>query len=344
VKRLPLLLFILLPIVTQSAERPPSRIAFGSCIKQSNPQPIWNTIVESEPDLFLFIGDNIYGDSIEIDVLRSKWQQLGANPGYQKLKQTCPILATWDDHDYGWNDAGAEYPLKDGSQDLFLDFFDEPKDSARRKQKGIYDSKIIGPKEMEVQIILLDTRYHRSKLRKGRNMEERGEGRSGPYLPDKSPTKTMLGAEQWKWFEQQLRKPARLRIIASSIQLVSNEHRWEKWGNLPHERDRFFELLRKTEANGVIVISGDRHTAEISRIDAGLGYPLYDITSSSLNQSHIWRSEMNPHRIGGMFYEENFGIVSIDWSEADPIVRVQIRDMKGRVAIQTRHRLSELNR
>lgn len=342
--RLPLLLFVLVPLVIESADKPLSRIAFGSCVKQSNPQPIWKTVVESNPDLFLFIGDNIYGDAMEAEILQTKWQQLGKNQGFQNLKRTCPILATWDDHDYGWNDAGREYPLKRESQKLFLDFFDEPADSPRRKRAGIYDAKIIGPEGMSVQIILLDTRYHRSKLRKGRNLVERGEGITGTYLPDSDPAKTMLGEAQWKWFEQQLKQPAQLRIIASSIQLISNQHRWEKWGNLPRERERFFELLHKTKANGVIVISGDRHTAEISKLDIGLGYPLYDITSSSLNQSHVWRSELNPDRIGGMYYDENFGMISIDWSESDPTVRLQIRDMKGRIAIQTHHALSELNR
>ena len=336
------LLTILWAEILQGADVPVSRIAFGSCAKESNPQPIWNTIVHADPDLFLFIGDNIYGDSMEAEVLKSKWEQLGAQRGYRKLQQTCPILATWDDHDYGWNDAGSEYPLKRESQKLFLDFFAEPADSPRRRQEGIYDAKIIGPEGMEVQIILLDTRYHRSKLTKGRNLEERGAGITGPYLPDSDPSKTMLGEAQWTWFAEQLKQPARLRIIATSVQLISNEHRWEKWGNLPRERKRFFDLLRKTRANGAIVISGDRHTAEISRLDAGLGYPLYDITSSSLNQSHVWRSELNAHRVGGMYYDENFGVISIDWSEKDPTVRMQIRDLKGRVAIQVRQLLSEL--
>lgn len=318
------------------------RIAFGSCAKESNPQPIWESVVAAEPELFLFIGDNIYGDAREADVLAKKWRQLGAQPGYRKLKATCPVLATWDDHDYGWNDAGEEYPLKVESQRLFLDFFGESADSPRRQRAGVYDAKVYGPKDREVQIILLDTRYHRSKLLKGRNLEERGEGRSGPYLPKDDPHATMLGEAQWNWLEQQLRQPARLRIIASSIQLISNEHRWEKWGNLPRERERFFRLLRTTKANGVIVVSGDRHTAEFSKLDVGLGYPLYDLTSSSLNQRHVWRSELNPHRIGSVYYDENFGVISIDWSEADPTIRLQIRDMKGRIAIQQRHRLSEL--
>ena len=141
-----------------------SRIAFGSCAKQDQPQPIWDAIVESDPDVFLFIGDNIYGDSEEMDVLRGKWQQLGRVAGYQRLKATCPILATWDDHDYGKNDAGSEYAMKVESQKLFLDFFDEPADSPRRQRPGVYHSYRFGPDGRRVQVILLRSEEHTSEL------------------------------------------------------------------------------------------------------------------------------------------------------------------------------------
>src|SRR6185436_13483983 len=87
-------------------EEPISRIAFGSCCKQDKPAPIWDAIAAQKPERFLFIGDNIYGDSQDMAVLKAKWKLLNDMPGYQKLKATCPILATWDDHDYGVDDGG----------------------------------------------------------------------------------------------------------------------------------------------------------------------------------------------------------------------------------------------
>jgi alkaline phosphatase D len=144
--------------LTATAEdRPLTRIALGSCARQNQPQPIWDPIVAAKPDLFLFLGDNIYGDSRDMNVLRDKYFQLAAIIGFQKLHETCPILAIWDDHDYGADDAGAEYPMKVESQKLFLDFFKEPLDSPRRQQKGIHDAKVFGPVGQRVQIILLDT-------------------------------------------------------------------------------------------------------------------------------------------------------------------------------------------
>jgi alkaline phosphatase D len=144
--------------------QPISRIAFGSCVQQGRPQPIWEAINEQKPQLFLFLGDNIYADTLDIDVLKAKYAQLGREPGYIKLRQACPILATWDDHDYGKDDAGAEYPKKKESQQVFLDFFGDPPDGLRRKREGVYGAYIFGPEHKRVQILLLDTRYFRSPL------------------------------------------------------------------------------------------------------------------------------------------------------------------------------------
>jgi len=317
-----------------------TRIAFGSCAGQDLPQPIWEYIVAARPDVFLFIGDNIYADTEDMNVMRAKYAKLAAVPGYQKLLKTCPVLATWDDHDFGVNDGGAEYPKKAESQQIFLDFFGEPKDSPRRKREGVYDAKIFGPPGKQVQIILLDTRYFRSPLKR-RSTTERGVG---PYVPNPDPSTTLLGEAQWKWLDEQLRAPAQVRIIASSIQVVAEDHGWEKWMNFPHERERLFKLIRANRASGVIFISGDRHLAELSMMDGGVGYPLYDLTSSALNRSsQRWRAyEVNRHRVGTMNWGDNFGLIVIDWNRSDPRISLQIRDEEGEITIQRKIYLSTL--
>ncbi|WP_166830728.1 alkaline phosphatase D family protein [Thalassoroseus pseudoceratinae] len=329
--------------VVRADDAPLSRIAFGSCAKQENPQPIWNGIQVSNPQLFLFIGDNIYGDTRDMAALKAKWAKLGAQSGYQKLKSSVPILATWDDHDYGENDAGSEYPKKVESQRIFLDFFEEPADSPRRKREGVYLAKMFGPEDKRVQVLLLDTRYFRSPLIPKRWQTEPGSGEHGVYLPNTNADATMLGETQWKWLEAELKKPAKVRIIASSIQVVADQHGWEKWGLMPHERQRLFDLIRKTKANGVIFVSGDRHHAEISRLPAEVvGYPIYDVTSSSLNQPSKWRNELNEHRVGVVYNPENFGTIHIDWQTADPTIRLQVRGMQNDVVLQAKTSLSEL--
>ena len=331
-----------------------SRIAFGSCAKQDKPQPIWDAVIETKPQLFAFLGDNIYADTEDMEVMRAKYALLGKQPGYQKLKQTCPIIATWDDHDYGANDAGAEYPKKRESQQVFLDFFGVPKDDPRRKQEGVYSSCLYGPKGKRVQVILLDGRYFRSPLKKGFKPGEPGEGYRGIYAPNTDPAATMLGATQWGWLEAQLKIPADLRIIGSGVQVVPDEHGSEMWGNFPNERKKLFRLIRDTKANGVIILSGDRHLAEISRLPAdhrdGVGYPLYDVCSSSLNtpsgnftKSKVrFANEVNSYRVGLTYFDVNFGNVLIDWDQADPVIRLQVREEKGGVVLQQRLHLSQL--
>lgn len=348
--------FALLPfLLTKQAsadEQPPvQRIAFGSCCRQDKPQPIWDTIANLKPEYFLFLGDNIYGDSEDMSVLRAKYKLLGDQPGYQSLKKTCRILATWDDHDYGVNDGGAEYPKRAESQQVFFDFFGIPQDSPRRKQEGVYDAHLFGSPGKRVQVILLDTRYFRSRLKTGFQPGEPGEGFRGKYAPNDDPEATVLGSAQWKWLEEQLRVPAELRLIGSSFQVLADEHGSEMWGNFPRERRRLFNLIRDTKAKGVVFLSGDRHLAEIAKFDPGVGYPLYDVTSSSLNapsgnftpETKVrFANEINSYRVGLTWFDTNFGTVEIDWKQADPVVRLQVRDEKGTVVLQQRVNLSQL--
>ena len=315
-------------------------IIFGSCSKQYLPQPIWDSIIKANPDVFLFLGDNIYGDTTDMDKLRAKYQELGAVEGFQRLKRRCPILAIWDDHDYGKNDAGAEFSMKVESQNVFLNFFGEPQDSLRRKTPGIYDAKIIGPVGKRVQFLLLDTRYFRSPLNKTGRPKFPQEGRRGPYSPVEDANSTLLGETQWKWLEEQLRKPAEIRILATSIQLVADEHGWECWGNFPHERKRLYDLIKKTRANGVISISGDRHRGEISKDDHSLPYPLFDITASGMNIKSRFSNELNSQRVGSPYLDEHFGAVLVDWKSGS--LTLQIRDLKGMPIIQTSTHLETL--
>ena len=148
------------------------------------------------------------------------------------------------------------------------------------------------PEGKRVQVILLDTRYFRTSplARNARALMTRG-----PYVPDPDPNSTVLGEDQWRWLAEQLRVPAEVRLIASSIQVVAEDHGWEKWMNFPHGLERLFRLIRDSGADGVILLSGDRHLAELSMMDAGVGYPIYDLTSSGLNQAaRAWKP--NPSR------------------------------------------------
>ncbi len=302
--------------------------------------PIWGPIVDSKPELFLLIGDAIYADTEDIQEMRGLYTRMAELPGFKKLRASCPLLGTWDDHDYGGNDVGEEYPKKKESQQAFLDFLQVPKDSPRRKQEGVYDAVVFGPPGKRVQVILLDTRYHRSPLK----LDRKRPRNQGQYVANNDSNATILGETQWKWLGEQLKVPAELRLLVSSIQVVAEDHGFEKWMNFPLQRERLYQLLRETRASGVVILSGDRHLAELSVMDAGLGYPLLDLTSSGINQaSKRWRPlEMNRHRVATMNQGDNFGMVGIDWNQVDPLVRLEIHDVEGDVIIRHKVPLSRL--
>ncbi|MEM6674712.1 MAG: alkaline phosphatase D family protein [Planctomycetota bacterium] len=316
-------------------------VAFGSCAREDRTQEIWDSIVATRPDAFLFIGDNVYVDIPDVPDRREQftdaYAELAAKPGWQELNRTTPVLATWDDHDFGKNDAGAEWELKEVAQEEFLDFFGVPADSPRRARKGVYHAETMGDAGRRVQVILLDTRYHRTPLREA---DPRPEG-LGPYAPDRSEGATLLGEEQWVWLEQKLKEPAELRIVASSIQVVADEHGWECWGNLPAERERLYDLIESTGARGVMFISGDRHLIEISR-DQGGPYPLWDFTSSGFNWGESEVEEPNRHRLGPVLREPNFGTIAVDWSTPDPTVTLTGHGLDGRALMRETFGLGDL--
>ncbi|WP_242072621.1 alkaline phosphatase D family protein [Microcoleus sp. FACHB-68] len=318
------------PAQPQPIEKPAqptvvSRIAFGSCNKHDLPQPLWQPIISSKPDLWIWLGDIIYGDTSDMKVMQRKYQAEKANPGYQALLKTTPVIGTWDDHDYGKNNAGKEYKKKAESQQELLDFLDEPADSERRQQAGVYTAYTYGTVGKQVKVILLDTRYHRDTP--GKNSD-------------------ILGEQQWNWLEKELKNSqAQINLIVSSIQVLPEEHKNEKWENFPKSRQRLFDLIAETKSPGVIFISGDRHFAEISKMKTGsIPYPLYEITSSGL--THSWEKlekEPNKYRQGQFFKYLHFGLMEIDWNSKPVLLKLQIRDENNQVKLEQKVNLSELS-
>ncbi|MBL6614598.1 MAG: alkaline phosphatase family protein [Reyranella sp.] len=317
----------LLPARLFAQSRPPlTRIAFGSCADQDKPQPIWDAILAYHPDLFIFMGDNVYGDFNTADAanLKRAYALASQIEGYNRLRDKVNHLAVWDDHDYGINDGGGDFPHKAVSKDLFLDFWRVPAGDIRRTREGIYDSHIIGPPGMRVQVILLDLRWFRSPLKP---TDQRGAPGRERYLPDPDPAKTMLGATQWAWLAEELRKPAELRLLVSSTQVLAEGHGWERWGNFPLERQKLIDTIRESGAKGVVLLSGDRHVGALYReMPSGMP-PLYEVTSSGLNMVYWAANEPGPNRVGALYPAANFGVVDVDWWERR--VTLALRDEGG---------------
>lgn len=315
------------PLPALAQNRPPlSRIAFGSCADQTLPQPIWEAVLAYRPDLFIFCGDNVYGDFSSADAAKLKQAYAAARtiPGYARLREAVPHIAIWDDHDYGRNDGSASFPHKAISKELFLDFWNAPANDVRRTREGIYDSLIVGPPGRRVQIILLDVRWFRSPFKP---TDQRGAPGRERYLPDPDPAKTMLGSAQWAWLAAELKKPAELRLIVSGTQVLAEGHGWERWGNLPLEKQKLIDTIANSGAKGAIFLSGDRHIGAIYKETPPGLYPLYEITSSGINKVYRMAREAGPNRVGDLLAEENFGTVDVDWAQRR--VTLALRDGDG---------------
>jgi alkaline phosphatase D len=264
--------------------------------------------------------------------MKREYAKLNANASFQKLKSSTRILATWDDHDYGENDAGKYYPMKKESKAIFLDFFGEPKNSKRYQRDGIYSSYSIRNKFKRIQIILLDTRTFRSNLT---NFQV-GMSKDSlfkydlEYIPQQNPDSTILGLEQWLWLEAELRKKADVRIICSSTQFGISYNGYESWANFPKEQEKMLALIRKTKANGAFFISGDVHYAELSKWENQFTYPIYDLTASGLTQSWHFATP-NENRIAGPVMENHFGLLEFNLKQKKLSLQIIDRDNQVRI-------------
>lgn len=314
-----LLLFwspVLAPLLShypENFEKPLAKIAFGSCNRQNLPQPIWPVIQKAQPDLWIWSGDCVYVDSPNESVITRKFSLQYENANYKNFRETVPIIGTWDDHDFGENNSGKWFQSKGITQSKFLDFLDEPVDSPRRQQKGVYTSYTYGPIGKQVKILLLDNRYHAD-------------------IP--GPEGDLLGDSQGGWLEDELAtSQAQVHLIVSGTQILHEEHRYEKWANFPRSRERLLKLIKESRVPGAILISGDRHIHEIAiKDDSETPYPLYEVTSSGLTHSYSsFPGEPNKYRVGEVFSEKGFGMMEIDWTGKTPSVHLQIRDERNEV-------------
>lgn len=211
-------------------------LAFGSCLLQFKEQYFWGTISKASPQVMLMTGDNVYGDYNESDYvvacsnqdcvnLRLAYQMLEHNPRFREFRDKVPIVPIWDDHDLGLNDGGVDFTWKNYSEQIFLNFWQLPPSDPRWHRPGLYWSSEWGDTGSKLQLIVLDVRYFKDPFtRRDPTVHYQFPGK---FAQDPNPALTMLGDEQWGWLEQELQKPADLRVVVSSLQVIAHEHGWE---------------------------------------------------------------------------------------------------------------------
>ena len=290
-------MFVLLccgPALGADQDKTIQRVALLGCHKQKSPTPALKNYIEAKPDLCLWIGDNVYADTKDDPgYIQRCYDVLKAKPGFEQLRKQSITMAVWDDHDYGLNNEGKNYPLKKESKEMFRKFW-EHEQRIPKDRDGVYHADIFGKGDNTLQIIMLDARYNRD---------------------DPGDDADMLGEAQWKWLEEQLRKPARLRLLVSGQQyLLDRDSKFETWAKFPRSQKRLFDLIKETKARGVVLIAGDQHYGEVSRQRNAIGYDAIELMFCGINQyePHV----MNRSRVSPVAHAKDaYALIDIHWEE-----------------------------
>lgn len=301
------------PTLRPNTSQLPSVIAMGSCNDEEKKQPLWHDILDQTPDLWLWLGDNVYADTDDQASFRKQYDKQLANPDYTLFRKKIPMLGIWDDHDYGLNDGGKEYTAKEISKKEMLRFLGVPANDPVWSHEGAYTATRFEDNGKSLNIILLDARWFRDPITRVNKVCQ----------PD--PDGDILGEEQWTWLEKELNTPADIAIIGSGIQFIPQEHPYEKWANFPTASKRLFDLIDRSPVKQIVLVSGDRHLAEVSKTMTPGGRTVWELTTSGLTHSYNGEpKEINTHRVGPVIARLNYGILRIDW-DSNSRISAEIR-------------------
>lgn len=314
------------PVVHEQAFRtppPPGRaedlvVAFGSCAGdwgEDPSQPIWKAVDGLRPDLFLWLGDDVYFSLAEKEwldpaAMARRWRLQRALPALQPLLAHTAHYAVWDDHDYGPNDADKTWRGRDVALGLFTRYWANP-GYGTGGEPGVWFRFRRG----RVEFFLLDSRSHRD-----------------PAAQEPDRFKTQFGEVQWRWLEEVLAaSDADFKVLCSPVQVLADYHSFEGWWAYPGDRRRLFDLVRRQRIDGLVLLSGDRHIGEVL-VGRDLGYPLYEFCSSPLAAGIGTPPPAElPARVPGtLVQQENFGLLRFEFGvEGGPRLRYAAYGVSG---------------
>jgi alkaline phosphatase D len=280
------------------------RISFGSCNNQGDAQPLWDDLIRQKPDLWIWGGDNIYADWNSGGNIARGYIAQNEIPKYKVFKRQTPMIGTWDDHDYGLDNANGNFAGKKESQQQHLDFLEVPNNSPLRRQEGIYTSHEYGEESRKIKIILLDNRYFK-------NLD--------PEYP-------LLGRTQWEWLERELiSSTAKIHLIVTGLPVTSPLIPYtEEWAE-SKELNRMLTLLKATKPKGVVFLTGDKHFSSIYKRWGQLEFMSSGMTHIAARKTWFYLSRQYPTTFFGLSY----GQIDVSWEEEIPTIKLSMRTTKG---------------
>ncbi len=303
----------------------------GSCSYMNQPQydrlgmpyggdsSIFETMAKEKAAYMLWLGDNWYTREVDYFSEWGLWNRASldrSRPVLQNFLKAMPHFAIWDDHDFGPNDIGKSYILKNTSRDIWKNYWMNP--TYGENNEGIYTMNSYS----DVDIFMLDDRWWRSAER----MKDSVNGKP-------NPEKRMLGHQQMEWLKNALLfSSATFKIIANGSQILNPVSPFDKLKNFPVEYDELIKFLNSNSINGVLFLTGDRHHSEVIKIERPGNYPLYDITVSPLTaDTHTFgiSEKNNPFRVFGLDEKQNYGRFNISGKRDNRQLTVEFIGVKG---------------
>jgi alkaline phosphatase D len=308
---------------------PTVRIATGSCAylndgrfdRPGKPygggEEVFDSIAATQPDLMLWLGDNIYlreSEWTSRDGINRRYRNSRNHPRLEKLWTAAPHVAIWDDHDFGPDNGDNSYSGLGWTTEAFLRYWPLP---FAPRADGLYGSIQQG----DVDIFLLDDRTHRYP----KNWPEGAD-------------KVVYGPKQMQWLKAALTaSQAPFKLVAGGGQFLNRIRvtpSIETWALYPAERDDFLRFLEERRIPGVIFLSGDRHFSAHVRLQRQGLYPLNDVTVSPFTSgpsSGFTEAERNnPDLVPGSIYNDrNFGFITVTGPRSRRALAIELRDTRG---------------
>jgi alkaline phosphatase D len=282
---------------------------------------IFQHMAESGADFMLWGGDNWYYREPDFDSISGLWyrvQRDRATPDLQKLLAAMPNYATWDDHDYGSNDANRSYELKDETLEIFKSYWANPS-WGEAGNPGVYGKFFWG----DAVFFLMDDRTYRDddKLDASATRE----------------MKTQYGARQREWLKQSLLAAQTLRhftwkFIVTGGQVITDfGGASETFGHYPDERADLLDFIKQHKITGVVFLSGDVHFTELAKKKLTDTQWVYELTSSPLSSSS-WPADRSPRKDdpqrveGTIVTDQNYCVLSLHGPKEDRVLTIACYD------------------
>lgn len=295
---------------------------------------MWNTLDSHNLNAMLLMGDNVYIDYPEYpDIQKYCYNRRQSKPEFRDFSSKTPILSIWDDHDFGDNDefGGKEIDTpkwKRPVYEVFRNQFANPYYGGGDENPGVwYDFQMA-----DVDFFMLDCRYYREPSSADGNITD----------------PQMLGPVQLNWLKEKLlASKGTFKVIVSSVPWAYGAKsgmsgRFDTWRGYKKERKEIFDFLAENKIEGIVLLSADRHRSDLWKIERENGYPLYELESSKLVNTHTHVCMDDPERI--LCYNEkcSFGKVIFNTKLPDPTLHYEIWSIDNEKVEEYTIKLSEL--